>query len=81
MLAALQLQALHGDFKAEVHKPGWLAHRITECIPQVNNRAKEDAMFFFCRFYVNRDEQDFCSLCFLLRSILSASLRTKSLKH
>lgn len=34
VLAALQLQATYGDFKKDVHVPGWLAPKITEFIPK-----------------------------------------------
>jgi len=34
VLAALQLQATHGDYKKDVHVPGWLAPRILEYIPK-----------------------------------------------
>jgi hypothetical protein len=34
VLAALQLQATHGDYKKDIHVPGWLAPRILEYIPK-----------------------------------------------
>jgi len=34
VLAALQLQATFGDYKKEVHGPGWLAPKIHEFIPK-----------------------------------------------
>jgi hypothetical protein len=34
VLAALQLQATHGDYKKDVHMPGWLAPKILEYIPK-----------------------------------------------
>jgi hypothetical protein len=47
VLAALQLQALHGDYRPDVHSPGWLSKPdvITQYIPTVlitNDKGKQD---------------------------------------
>jgi hypothetical protein len=34
VLAALQLQANHGDFKKDVHVPGWLTAKLTDYMPK-----------------------------------------------
>lgn len=47
VLAALQLQATFGDFKRDVHGPGWLAPKIYEFIPKhlITQKGKvQDAM-------------------------------------
>ncbi len=45
VLAALQLQATHGDYKPNVHIPGWLSDTIVQYIPTsfvTNDNAKID---------------------------------------